>query len=213
MVRARRLRGLIDMERLVAHRHTDRAGTQPGFRGWLLLFRERSSAVQSKRHIDAIGVSLGCRAHRPCCLTRPPDENRGVRWWLVLVSRAMRTAFYLVAAAAFVCSITLLLVRYRQAQAEEAAWDTGLDAERRQRDGGDDGGTPGEDPAEAAFKGVRATAVSSTHALTLRATPALRCASGGGGGAAASDKATDPQRVGVFSGRRPRALLERIGLR
>jgi hypothetical protein len=69
----------------------------------------------------------------------------------------MRTAFYLLAAAAFVCSITLLVVRYRQAQAEQAAWDAGLDAERGQRDSGDDGGPLGEDPAEVAFRGVSAT--------------------------------------------------------
>lgn len=98
----------------------------------------------------------------------------------------MRTAFYLLAAAAFVCSITLLLVRYRQAQAEQGAWDAGLDAEGRQRDGGDDGGPPGEDPAEAALKGVRATCglvhgSLNRRLVTLRMTPPCPVLQTGGG--------------------------------
>jgi hypothetical protein len=63
----------------------------------------------------------------------------------------MRTGFYLLAAAAFICSVALLLVRYRQLQ-QEAAWDAGLAAERSR--GGSDGGSPVEDAADVALKGV-----------------------------------------------------------
>ena len=76
--------------------------------------------------------------------------------------RAVRTGFYLLAAAAFVSSLSLLVLRYRTLEAEEREWSVGQPLEGReetarseQADAERDANSAAEIAAADGLKGVR----------------------------------------------------------